>query len=786
MMLKNYFKTALRNFRRNKLHSIINLLSLCIGITCGIFIYTYVQHEISYDRFFENADQIYRMEQSSGLKGKVNTNFAIINQYVNPGPVTSIPGIKDQTRFAPLASIFVKTNGKKIEEPEFWAADSSFFKLFDFTFLEGNRRNALSQPGSIVLTQKAARKYFGNKKALGKEITATFQRESVPLTVTGIVKLPTNTHLQFNGVASENLIDDLYLTPLSEAYTAYNYLLLNENQDPKSIENQLSRLKKGHTGRFINFYLKPLTDIHLYSAVRAELSPNSDIRYIRFLSAIAIILLVIAGINFTSLATAQALRRYKEAGIRKVLGAGKRQLVGQFLMEAILLSLIAISAGYLIIYYALPFFNTLAGSQFVFADFFDLSSILLFVSAAVIIGITAGIYPAVILSAFQPVKTLKGLAPSDKKGVSIWKSIVVIQFAVSIAMIICTVTIHQQLKYIQNKNLGFEKDRIITITNHFGEQYQPMITRLNTIPGIENVTISSYVPGISETSGTGLVNVPGRPDSLNFNWISVGYEYFDTFGIKLKEGRKFSKAFGADSTQAFMLNDAAVKALGLESPLGKELNSIGGKRKVIGVTENFNFLSLYQDYTPIVYLMDKSLYFRFSIKIAPKADISGTIAEIENAWTSLLPNMPFGYSFVDEQFDALYKTDQRMGKIFALFAALALFIACLGLFSLSSFTAIKKRKEIGIRKVLGATVYNILLSFYKNYAALIAAACVIAVPVSYLFISEWLQQFAFRIDMPVWVFLLAIAATLCIAFAAVSYESVKAAIADPVDTLKSK
>jgi putative ABC transport system permease protein len=318
-------------------------------------------------------------------------------------------------------------------------------------------------------------------------------------------------------------------------------VLLKKGANPKSVAKQLTPETKNEGSQFINYHLKPLTDIHLRSAVRGEISPNSNARYLWFLSAIAIILLIIAGINFTSLATAQALQRYKEAGIRKVLGAGKRQLIGQFLMEAVLLAFIAIAAGYFIIYYALPSLNTIAGSQFVFVDFFNLSSILLFTGGAVTIGILAGIYPAIMLSAFRPVKTLKGLAPSGQKGSTIWKSIVVVQFAASIAMIICTVTIYQQLQYIQSKELGFDKERIIIIPNRFGEKTDPMKSRLSSIPGIENVSISSYVPGTSKTSGTGLVQVPGRPDSLTFNWVSVGYNYFDTYGIKLKEGRTFSK-----------------------------------------------------------------------------------------------------------------------------------------------------------------------------------------------------------------------------------------------------
>ncbi|MDR8392325.1 ABC transporter permease [Aliifodinibius sp. S!AR15-10] len=780
-MFSSYFKTAYRLFKRNKIYGVINLISLCIGMTCVILIYTYVKYELSYDDFFKNANRIYRLEYYSDLRGELNTRYANINQSVNPGSLNSIFGIEKNVRFAPLPDVFAEANGQKIAESDFWAANPSFFTLFDFPLLEGNRNSVLAQPNSIVLTQKTAQKYFGNTRALGRTLNITFQDKSTTLTVTGVTDLPPNTHLHFDAIASKSLTETLYNSKLSEIYLGYNYLQLTKGQHPDAIEKQLHEINK------VDYRLKPLTDIHLLSNVRAEISPNSDIRYIYFLSAIAIILLVIASINFTSLSTAQALRRYKEAGIRKVMGADKRQLITQFLFEAIMLSLMALAVSYIVIYYALPSLNLLTGNyQFTFPDFFNLTSIILFILTAVLMGILAGLYPAFLLSAFQPIKTLKQVSPSGKKGTAIWKSIVVIQFAASIAMIICTVTIYRQLHYVQSKDLGFNKERIITVTNTQGDRYAPLKSRLQSLASVEDVSVSSYIPGISKTSGTALVQIAYSSDSLTFNWISVDYDFFDTYGIKLKEGRTFSEEYGTDSTQAFMLNETAVKALGWESPLGKELNAFNRNGTVIGVTQNFNFLSLYQNYSPIIYLIDESLFFNFSIKIAPSNTISNALSQIKETWATMLPNSPFEYQFVDEQFDALYKNDQQMGTMFALFATLALFIACLGLFSLSSFMAINKRKEVSIRKVLGATVTDILLSLYKNYGKLIITACLIATPVSYLFLRNWLQQFAFKITISFWVFLIAIAAILCIAIVTVSYESIKAATANPVNMLKTE
>lgn len=780
-MFSSYFKTAYRLFKRNKIYSVINLVSLCIGMTCVILIYTYVTYERSYDDFFQNSDRIYRLEYISDLRGELNTRYANINQYVNPGSLTSISGIEKQVRFAPLSDVFVEANGEKMAGSDFWVADSSFFTLFDFPLLEGNRNSVLSQPNSIVLTKKTARKYFGNKRALGNTLNITFQDKSTTLTVTGVTDLPSNTHLQFDAIASKSLTEALYNRKLSEIYRAYNYLLLTKGQQPTAIQKQLNEINN------VDYRLKPITDIHLYSNVRAEISPNSDIRYIYFLSAIAIILIVIASINFTSLATAQALRRYKEAGIRKVLGAHKKQLITQFLFEAVFLSLIALTVSYMVIYYTLPFLNVYTENHlFTFSDFFNLTSILLFILTAVSMGMLAGLYPAFLLSAFQPVKTLKNVTPSGKKGAAIWKSIVVVQFAASLAMIICTVTIYRQLHYIQTKDLGFNKERIITVTNTLGDRYAPLKSRLQSLSSVEDVSVSSYIPGVSKTSGTALVQTANSSDSLTFNWISVDFDFFDTYGIRLKEGRTFSEEYGTDSTQAFMLNEAAVKVLGWESPLGKELNTISGAGTIIGVTQNFNFLSLYQNYSPIVYVMEESLYFNYSIKIAPSSTISNAISQIKKAWETVLPNTPFNYNFVDQQFNNLYKNDQQMGTMFALFATLALLIACLGLFSLSSFIATKKRKEVGIRKVLGATISEILFSIYKNYGKLIITACLIATPVSYLFLRYWLQQFAFKITISFWVFLIAIAGILCIAIVTVSYESIKAATTNPIKVLKTE
>lgn len=786
-MLRNYLKTAFRNFRKNKVHSLINLLSLCIGFTCCILIYTYVSHELSYGDFLKKYEQIYRIESTVHNNNQLATRYANLNGTSNPGQITSIPGIKNQSRFTPLPSIYVQVNDKKIVESNFLVSDQQFLSLFSFPLIKGNRKSALDNPNSIVISKETAQKYFGNQRALGKTLTLSLRGKKKDVKVTGILaEIPTNSHLQFDAVASRSVAKALLNTKLADRFAGYNYIRIGKNQAPNDIEQQLIKHSETTNSRPIEYRLQPLTDIHLHSSDRYELSTNSNIRYIYFLTAIGVILLIIAGINFASLSTSQALNRYTEAGIRKVLGAQKGQLIAQFLFETIFLTLVAFLLSYLVIFLILPSFNSLTNIPFLFSDFLNLQSFSIFLLVSIAIGIIVALYPAVVLSAFKPVKTLKGIAPSGKKGSTLWKSIVVVQFTASIAMIICTITIYNQLSYIQDKNLGFQKERIITFNNTLGSNYSSLKSRLKDTPGVQQVTMSSFVPGINKTSGTAQIQPKGRSDTLVFNWTAVDYNFFETYDIGFEKGRSFSREYGTDSTQAFILNKAAVKTLGWQSPIGKEFEAFRRQGKVIGVVKNINFLSLYQQYTPMVFLVRPDLYFNFSVRLAPDADIPKTTSQIRTSWKNISPDTPFQYSFVDTEFDQLYKAEQRMGSFFGILSGLALFIACLGLFSLSSFMATRKRKEIGIRKVLGASTTKVLASFYQKYLKLICIASLIAVPISYYLMSDWLQNFAFKVSLSWWIFLLAILSSTTVALIAVSYESIRAALANPIHALKTE
>jgi len=787
-MFKNYLKTTLRNFKKFKLYTVINLFSLCIGLSVSFLVYKYVSFELSYDRFFSKAEQIYRLEHYSQLGGNLNNRYANINQHVNPGYLASIPGIVNQTRFALLPTVFIETEQKRIAESDFWVADSSFFSVFNFSFVRGNSNTALSESNSLIITEKIAKKYFGDSsQALGRRLRITFQNSNVDATVTGVIEnIPPNSHLRFDGIGSANLYEGLFQRNLSEAYRAYNYLQLEEGQNPAEIEELLSENSKKTHLQAIDYSLQPLTDIHLYSSARYEISPNSDIRYIYFFILFAGIILIISAVNFTNLATAQNLQRYKEAGIRKVLGANRIQLIGQFLFEAIILSILVTSTVFLVTYFILPHFNSLTGISFSFSDVLNFNSLLLLLFVSTTVSILAAIYPAFLLSAFQPVNTLKGITPSGRKGASIWRTIVVIQFTTTIAMIVCSATVYRQLNFIQSKNLGFEKEHIVTFYNPLGTEFASLKSRLASIPGVQSVSISSYIPGVSRTGGTATVKATGIPDTLTFNWISVDYDYFDTYGISVKQGRTFSEQYGTDSTKAFMLNEAAVKALGWKSPLGREITALARTGTVIGVIEDFNYLSLHKEVTPIVFVIDKNLYFNFSVRFFPKKDVSETIAKIQDTWKTVLPNTPLEYHFVDEQFESLYKQEQRLGTVFGILTPLVFFIACLGLFSLSSFTAAKKRKEIGIRKVHGASMIEILFSFYAKYGKLIVLAGIIAIPVSAYFLINWLDNFAFRISFPIDLFVLAFVTTIIVAVITVSYESIKIVVLNPVESLKNE
>jgi putative ABC transport system permease protein len=786
-MLQTYFKTALRNFKKHKVHSVINLIGLCLGLTCALFIFVYVHHQLSYDKLFNQADQIYRLERRTTLSNQSKTVlWAVLDGPYNPGPLNSISGVIGETRFAAQLNPIVRANGKKISESNFWAADSSFFNIFNFPVISGDPKGALNHSNSVVLSKKLAQKYFNSQHAVGQTMTLAFEQKKVPVTIRGVINVPVTTHLQFNAVVSKNVYKDLYGISLSKR-RGYTYIKLRKGQNPLKIAKEITAdNKKLHS---TTYHLEPITRIHLYSHARHELGTNSHVRYIYFLSVIAFILLIVAGINFTSLATAQNLQRYKEAGIRKVLGAYKAQLMGQFLAETAGISLVALIIGYIIVHLTLPLFNNFAGASLQFSEFLTPLTLIVFIGGAIVLGIVAGLYPALLLSSFQPTHTLKGPGSSGKKGTSLWKSIVVVQFAVSIAMIICTLTISRQMHYIQHKDLGFNKSHIITFPNFIGRtRYKAFESRIKKLKGVKNITVSTYTTGTSKASSITLAFRTGGTDTSTVHWISTDYNYLATYGIKLKKGRFFSPKHPTDTTQAVVLNEAAVRALHLKSPLGKHIQvaGFGGSRKIIGVTQNFNFLSLYQKIPPVAFIMFNRAFFNFSVKLAPNHPPSATIAQIKRVWQNMIPNVPFQYKFINQQFNNLYKTDRMMGKVFGLFAILALFISCLGLFSLSSFMAARKTKEIGIRKVLGASVSNILFSFYKRYGMLVGMACLIAIPASYIFLSRWLQNYAYRIGMPAWVFFIAVAVTLFIAFSAVSFESVKAALANPVDSLKQE
>lgn len=788
-MFRTYLKTTWRNLKKNKLHSVINLLGLGVALTCALFIFVYVHHQLSYDEFFNQSDQIYRLERRTTLSNQSKTPlWAVLGGPYNPGSLKSISGIVNETRFVASLSPFVRANGKKISETNVWAADSLFFNIFNFPVVSGHPKTALNYSSSVVLSKQLAQKYFGGQNVLGQTMSLSFEQKKIPVTVRGVVNVPANTHLQFNAVVSKNVYKDLYGTSLSKSSGGYNYIKLSKGQNPLKIAKEITADNR-KLNSSTTYHFEPITRIHLYSHARHEIGANSHVRYIYFLSVIAFILVIIAGINFTSLATAQNLRRYKEAGIRKVLGAYRRQLTGQFLTETVGTSLVALAISYMLAYLLLPVFNDFAGASLPFSSFLTPLPLMVFIGGTIILGILAGLYPAMLLSSFQPTRTLKGPASSGKKGASLWKSIVVAQFALSIAMIICTLTITRQMHYVQHKDLGFNKSRIITFPNFIGPtRYKAFEARVKQLKGVKNITVSTYTTGTSEASSTTLAFRTGRTDSSTVHWISTDYNYLATYGIKLKKGRFFSPSHPTDTTQAVVLNEAAVRALHLKSPLGKQIEvaGFGGKRKIIGITQNFNFLSLYQKIPPVTFIMFNRAFFNFSVKLAPHYPPSAAIAQIKQVWQSMIPNVTFQYKFIDQQFNALYKTDRMMGKVFGLFAILALFISCLGLFSLSSFMAARKTKEIGIRKVLGASISNILFSFYKRYGLLVGIACLIAIPASYIFLSGWLQNYAYRIGMPAWIFLIAVVATLFIALSAVSFESIKASLADPVDSLRSE
>lgn len=781
-------KGTIRHLFRNKLYLSVNILSLSVGLICCLFAFKYVQDEWGYDRFHKASDRIYRVEYEAQMDDGQTSRFANLHGSVLPEQISSIPEIELNTRFTPHADLNVEVSGQEFGESEVIAANASFFDVFSFDFIEGLPGKTLASPNSVVLTKSTAEKYFNTSRAAGKTLKLRFQGQEVLLTVTGVIEnVPSNSHFTFDLVTSSKAYEQLYEYDIRDIQMGYNYIRIFEGGSAKQIEDKLDALINQEQPELtISYHLRALTDIHLYSTARAELSQNGNINYLYLLAIISLVILSIACVNFTMLTTARSVKRATEIGIRKVYGALRSHLISSFLIEGILLSAVGLFLAYLFMWEFLPYINNFTNKSFAFSEFVHPGFLSIMIVTTLLAGSIAGIYPALVLTGYRPSKLLTKQSSIGLRGNSLWKSIIVIQFTATLILIAASYIIHQQIDFIQNKDLGFSKEQVVTIPNYFGGNPQTFLNELEQHPNIKSVTASSYIPGVSTSSGTALVETEDTSTKITFDWISVDHQYLQTYNIALQEGRNFSEQRNSDYSGAFLINETAVNKLGWNRPIGKPLSAFGRTGYVIGVVEDFNFLSLHNKISPLIILIDEQYYFSVSAKLRSIDQAPETISYIQKTWDALLPGAMFTYGFVDDRFARVYQAEQRAQKLFMVFSALAVSIAILGLFSFASFSVQQKQGEIGIRKVLGATVYDVLQLFYTDYFKLLLTAFALASPIVFIWMRNWLQSFSYKtsfgLDMLAIPLLISVMAILL----SVSYQVIKSAFSNPADTIRSE
>lgn len=792
MPLKNTIKPTIRHLLRDKSYLVVSVLSLSVGLTCCLFIFKYVQDELSYDRFHEDAERIFRIEREEIAEDGSALRHAFLHPDVSR--VASelyplIPEIELETRLMVTAGISVDVNGE-IFADRVLAADSTFFKFFSFNLIEGNPQTVLKNPNSVIIARSTAEKYFGTSEVMGKNIGIRFWQESweyeeTLLTITGIAEdVPSNSHFPFDLVRS--VPDAEHFSPNN--YTSYLYIRVDENVSADELEEKMNDLYREHVPEDLasasRFLIQPMTAIHLHSSANGELSANSDITYVYLFTIIAFIILGIACVNFATLATSRSIKRVREIGMRKVFGAENSSLRAAFLLESLLLSFTGLCLAYFFAWHLLPYFNLLAGKEFLLPELISPSFLLWMAGITVITGIAAGLYPAVFMTGQKPASLLGKDITKGERGGLLWKSMVVIQLTISMALIGAVYIIHQQISFIHQKDLGFNKEGIITFFNHFGDQAETFLDQLNQHPNIEQTAGSGNIPGIRKMRGMYSIEVEGRSEPVTFDVSVAGHQFFDMYDISITQGRNFSDQLSSDFSEAFIINETAAEMLGWTEPLGKRINAFGRNGYVIGVIEDFHFLSLHNEILPMIFLMYDRPNVWLSVKISSGQQLSETLSFIEDRWKEFLPGVVFSYNFVDEQFARAYDSEQRARSLLFSFSVLAVIIAILGLFSFASYTMQQKNREIGIRKVLGASVYDILKLFYSGYVRLLIVSACIALPAGFIWMRSWFQNFSYKTEIGPDAFAVPLILALIILMVSVSYQALKGARRNPAETIR--
>ena len=805
-MIRNYLKIAWRNLILHKVFTAINIIGLAVGLATCLLIVLFVLHELSYDRYHTKADRLFRMINHGQLGGK-DLNTTYVGTPAGPALVRDYSGVEATTRLYEEGTFIVKHDHESFKEEHVIFPDSNFFDIFSIPLLKGNARTVLTEPQTVVITETTARKYFGSQDPVGQTLTLGTRGL---FRVTGVCQdVPSNTHFHYTIFGS---LRSIQLRDKWLASGAQTYVLLRNGYSIDNLRAKMPELVRKYIGPEIQeflgislteftrkgdrftFQFQPITDIHLHSHLEGEIEPNSDIKYVYIFSAIAVFILLIACINFLNLSTAGSAGRAKEVGIRKVLGSVQQQLIWQFLSESVLITFMAFVVALGIVALVLPSFNQLAGKQFSVRDLTNGAMLPGMLVACLLIGLLAGSYPAFFLSAFKPVSVLKGKIRAGFRSGWLRNTLVTTQFVVSIGMIIGTIVVYQQLHFIQNKKVGFDKDQVLVLhdTYALGPKGNAFRAELAKLADVLQVTQAGYLPaGPSNNGAEGFQpdNGMAQPITYREKTYSIDENYLPTLGIRVVQGRNFSKAFPSDSS-AVLINQAAVRRFGWKNPIGKRLSSIGdgspnSKRTytIVGVVNDFHYTSMHQPIAPLVMLYGPDNY-QMALRIRT-ANLPALLNILEQKWKAQTDN-PFAYSFLSERFNNTYQSEQRVGQLFSIFAGLTVIISCLGLFGLAMFTAQQRTKEIGVRKVLGASVASVVGLLSKDFLKLVLVALVIATPIAWYAMSRWLQDFAYRIDLSWWVFVLAGLLAIGIALLTVSFQSIKAALMNPVKSLRSE
>lgn len=795
-MFKNYFKIALRHFRRDAGYSLLNILGLTIGITFSLYLIFYIRHELSYDRHFSKADRIFRInafikEPDKEVMKWSNTQFPL-----GPQLKKDYPEVEEAVRFVGDNKTLYKRGEQRLYEDKIYYTDSNVFRVFDYPFLEGDPKTALVAPRSMVLTEATAKKFFGKTRGV---VGQTLQNAGGDVfTVTGVLKEPPRSaHILFNMLLSVTTLPTGFANNWG-GFGFYNYVLLKPHTSPQAFEKKLLPMYDKYMASIfaqynikIHYAVQPITAIHLRSDFSGEPEELGSMSYIYIFSAVALFMLLIACINYMNLTTARSARRAKEIGIRKVAGSSQGQLMGQFLIESTVTAFIALvlSMGALLL--LLPTFNGLSGKNISFTSLFQPGTLVILSGVVLLVGIVGGSYPGFYLSRFNPVGVLKGALSKSSSNVTLRRVLVVVQFSISMIMLICTAVVYRQLAYLRNKDLGFSKEQVLSVTANANSDIRSRIEAFSndvrSNPAVLSASTAQAVPGGNISFNLFSIETNKGFVDQGVDVYGVDEDYFKTLGMEIKKGRNFSGL--PDTLHSIVVNEKMVKEFGWgDNPLGKRVkfpgDTSGNYLEVIGVVKDFNQKSLYNPIAPLI-LVYRPNSNGLQIKLDAR-NIPAAIASVERSWKKAFPDLPFQYTFLDQDFDSQYAADQKRGKIFTAFSVLTIFITCLGLLGLIAFTTQQRQKEISIRKVMGAGVVQIVQLVTKNFVVLVGISCLIAFPVAYLFMHKWLQVFTYNTGLSPLPFVLSALVVLAITLLTIIFHTTRAAVANPAKNLRTE